>query len=130
MIRGIVYAFGLLVCSIVFIDCFGQLATGGLHTDEARGVSVQERQALIALFEATGGTHWKNRGGWLGHPGTECTWEGVGCQPSTHEPTTVTGPRLSENNLQGTIPKAAEQLMHLETLELSGNHLSGKAPEA
>lgn len=126
----ILYAIGLISCFLACTECFGQSATGVSHSREARGVSPKERQALVALYESTDGIHWKNHKGWLGDPGTECTWEGVECQHSFDEPTTVTSLNLSENNLRGTIPELTGQLTHLESLYIFGNRLSGKAPEA
>jgi hypothetical protein len=95
----------------------------------AKGISAQERQALVALYEATEGNHWKNHDGWLGPAGSECTWYGVQCEPSTTEPTTLIDLNLSENNLHGRIPEAIGQLVHLQTLFLFRNDLSGRLPE-
>jgi hypothetical protein len=108
--------------------CVGQTIPKPLHSREAQGVSPQERQGLVALYEATDGTHWKNRVGWLGVAGTECTWEGVRCKHGFDEPTTVTDLELSENNLGGTIPEAVGQLTNLETLYIFGNNISGMLP--
>ena len=38
-----------------------------------------EREALIALYNATDGDNWTCNDGWLGAPGTECSWYGVTC---------------------------------------------------
>lgn len=90
-------------------------------------VSEKERQALIALYRATDGDHWNHRDGWLGRPGTECNWHGVGCWSRIDEPG-VTNLDLSENNLVGRIPQAVGQLTHLTELRLWGNHISGQLP--
>jgi Leucine Rich Repeat (LRR) protein len=102
------------------------------HAGEAHGVSQQERQALIALFEATDGSHWKHHEGWLSGPGTECRWDGVSCKHGVLEPTTttVTALQLFENNLSGKIPEAVGQLANLEELYISGNKLSGLLPDS
>ena len=97
---------------------------------EAKGVSTEERQALIALYEGTNGTQWKHRVGWLGPPGTECSWHGVRCDIRFAETTVVTGLDLFENNLSGSVPRALRQLTHLEWLNLFDNHLTGKLPDA
>jgi hypothetical protein len=95
----------------------------------AQGVSREERQALVALYEATDGSHWTHRVGWLGPPGTECKWHGVVCGSSSGGPPVVTALDLSENNLVGAVPAAVGQLTHLEDLLLFGNRLSGRLPE-
>lgn len=69
----------------------------------AHGVSVKERDALVALYNATGGSHWKNRDGWNGPSGTECEWHGVSCLPPGGNGNaaiwTVRGLDLGENGL-------------------------------
>jgi hypothetical protein len=95
----------------------------------AQGVSADEREALLALFRATGGDHWTHRVGWLGPPGTECNWHGVSCDLRFEEPTTVTRLDLYSNNLSGPVPEELARLGHLEWLVLSDNHLSGRLPE-
>ena len=42
-------------------------------------VPASERQALLALFEATAGSQWTERAGWRGPAGSECQWTGVRC---------------------------------------------------
>ena len=145
MTSKVLYAFGLIACSLASTGCFGQSALGDSHTStqcpgqpatdvlsssESKRIPPQERQALIAIYEATDGTHWKDKNGWLGDPGSECTWKGVMCGSRLPGPTTVTSLTLSENNLRGAIPEAAGQLTHLENLDIYGNALSGKLPEA
>ncbi|MGO9095835.1 MAG: DUF6843 domain-containing protein [Bryobacteraceae bacterium] len=95
----------------------------------AQGVSREERQALVALYEATDGSHWTHRFGWPGPPGTECKWHGVVCGSSSGGPPAVTALDLADNNLVGAVPSAIGQLTHLEDLALYGNRLSGRLPE-
>lgn len=111
--------------------------------EERRGrISERERAALVALYEATQGDHWKKRAGWLGPPGTECGWEGVRCMPADVEQyadegvvacaqrlNVVTDLSLYENNLAGIIPAALADLTHLKELDLMGNNLTGPLPE-
>jgi hypothetical protein len=115
---------GFLACTAGLRQpCFGGPAS------TAKGISAQERQALVVLYEATEGNHWKKHEGWLGPEGSECTWYGVQCEPSATEPTTVIDLDLSENNLHGRIPEAIGRLVHLRTLFLFHNDLSGRLPE-
>lgn len=104
-------------------------APGSGNSEIARGVSRQEREALVALYEATNGTGWTHRVGWLGPPRTECSWHGVECELRAGATTSVTRLDLSENNLVGTVPGAVERLSLLEALYLFGNRLDGKLPE-
>lgn len=82
---------------------------------------VRDREALIALYDATDGANWNIT--WdLNQPMT--SWYGVtlsidGC---------VTQLDLSSNNLNGTIPPELEDLSNLEQLLLANNQLSGNIP--
>jgi Leucine-rich repeat (LRR) protein len=91
-----------------------------------------EREALIALFNSTGGDSWTNQTGWktlplhtdgFAMPGTEGSWEGI----------TVSGDRVTMiwlvyNNLTGTIPSQIGNLTNLTELHLGGNQLTGTIP--
>ena len=87
-----------------------------------------EREALIGLYEATGGEEWFVNDGWLGEPGTECDWYGVSCgDPRSEGIVTVTGVILRDNNLTGTLPNLAD-LSGTGIFDLSGNALEGPLP--
>jgi len=118
----------LMASFLVCAECF-ERGTSTQTSSFADGISAQERQALVELYEATDGNHWKNHDGWLGPAGTECSWHGVQCEPSATEPTTVVHLNLSENNLRGRVPEAIGQLVHLQTLLLLHNDFSGMLPE-
>jgi Leucine-rich repeat (LRR) protein len=85
-------------------------------------VSQQDRDGLIAFYNALGGSQWANKTGWLGPPGTECSWYGVTCDQAQ---TTVTGLSFSRNALSGAIPSDILKLIHLQTLSLKGDWLTG-----
>jgi len=84
-----------------------------------------ERNALIALYNSTGGATWSDNTGWLGAEGTECTWFGVSCSPSLGLVHTI---RLIDNQLSGVIPPELGNLSLLVTLNLSENELTGSIP--
>jgi len=86
-------------------------------------ISVEERAALVALYQATGGPGWVHHDGWLGPAGSECHWYGVQCGP------TVTGLDLADNGLTGRIPQELGGLKELTTLSLSHNAVKGPLPD-
>ena len=87
------------------------------------GPEVSERDALVALFDSTGGSDWINRDGWLSdtEPGN---WYGVDTDSDGH----VTRIVLNENNLVGSIPSEIGVLVHLSRLSLQRNGLTGEIP--
>jgi hypothetical protein len=91
-----------------------------------------ERDALIALYEATNGAEWLNRTNWrnagdteFNDPGTECTWFGVGCKA---DGTTVVSVSLDGNQLSGPMPPELSDLVNLQIIDLSVNQLTGSLP--
>lgn len=82
-----------------------------------------ERDALMALYNGTGGAAWNNNTNWLGAAGTECTWHGVGCGDGH-----VTSLGLFSNNLVGALPSELGDLGALVTVWLYSNHLNGAIP--
>jgi len=77
--------------------------------------------ALVALYNATGGSDWFNNTNWLTGPVN--TWYGV-----TISDAIVSGIHLPNNNLVGVIPPEIGNLSGLTYMILSGNELSGSIP--
>ena len=82
-----------------------------------------DRAALAALYNATGGTDWREDANWL-TDAPICKWHGI----FTDADGRVTFLALPGNSLTGKIPSALGELTSLVRLELRGNNLSGEIP--
>ncbi len=91
-------------------------------TDESTGSSL-DREALIALYESTGGEDWVNSSNWLSEKPV-ADWHGV----YTDHDGRVNAIALFDNGLAGPIPPEIENLTALTELHLSSNRLSGSIP--
>ena len=88
----------------------------------ASGSADTDREALVALYNATDGENWSNNYNWLSDaPLGE--WHGI----TTNDDGRVTELDLSLNDLSGKIPAELGSLSNLEILKL-GNDLSGEIP--
>ena len=82
-----------------------------------------DREALVALYNATGGPYWDRNDNWLSDvPISE--WEGV----TTDDNDSVTSLFLGDNQLSGEIPPELGNLSNLSELVLIDNQLSGEIP--
>ncbi|CAN0113723.1 unnamed protein product [Ectocarpus sp. 6 AP-2014] len=82
-----------------------------------------DRDALVALFHATGGDNWTRKSNWCTSAKLG-TWKGV----KVNEEGRVVELDLSDNNLRGTIPVELGKLGALRNLSLAWNKLSGPIP--
>ena len=82
-----------------------------------------DREALVALYNATNGENWFESDNWLSDapPGE---WYGV----TTNDDGRVIALVLDDNNLSGEIPAELGSLFYLKWLRLGGNGLSGEIP--
>lgn len=94
-----------LLCCFITIQSFAQT----LEND---------RLALVAFYQATGGDGWFDKTGWVvpGNPGDNpCGWYGVTCEGGR-----VTRFVMEQNDPYGAIPPAIGGLTALKHLDLSG----------
>ena len=85
--------------------------------------SAADRDALVALYNATGGADWTNNTNWLTNAPMG-QWYGV----TTDSQGRVTKLNLTSNQLKGAIPPELANLTNLELLALGGNELTGTIP--
>ena len=84
-------------------------------------IQAADYDALVELYNATGGPAWKDRRGWL-NPHARA-WHGV-----TLSGGRVTSLALGSNRLTGSIPASIGKLTGLNLLYLGNNNLGGKIP--
>lgn len=89
-----------------------------------------EKDALRALYDNTGGANWTNKTGWdfntpvtTWNSTTKTGWYGVYVIDGH-----VTSVVISNNNLTGQIPKEIGQLKYLQLLHFNSNKLTGNIP--
>ena len=84
-----------------------------------------DREALVALYNATDGPNWNSNNNWLSDV-LISEWEGV----TTDDNGRVTGLSLFNNQLSGEIPPELGNLANLTRLLLGENRLSGCVPSS
>ena len=84
---------------------------------------LSDREALISFYHKTNGPEWSNSTNWLTDEPLDA-WYGV----DTDSNGEVSGLKLGDNNLEGSIPRELGQLGRLQSLQLFGNRLMGPIP--
>ena len=100
-----------------------ELRGGNLSLCPEESTSETDREALIALYNATDGENWRDSENWLTDAPLE-EWARV----TTDERGRVTVLELTDNGLKGKIPPELGSLAKLMVLALEGNRLSGEIP--
>jgi Leucine-rich repeat (LRR) protein len=112
------------VCWPFYFRKFPALVLLTLSANAAAAIPQAERDALLALYNSTGGAQWEHNLGWNGPPGTECDWDSVVCDSTG---ATVIELHLSYNNMTGTLPSLSA-LGNLQFFDVNDNTLSGSLP--
>ncbi|OQX13284.1 MAG: hypothetical protein BWK80_42985 [Desulfobacteraceae bacterium IS3] len=113
---GIMKRKGLVVMTVALLAVVWM----GMVAEVYAAVPSEERNALIDLYNNTGGASWTNNNNWKPTDSSSdcCEWYGVVCDTAGAN---ATGIDLSNNNLTGQIPSSIENFTELTTLNLSGN---------
>ncbi|WP_435413615.1 T9SS type A sorting domain-containing protein, partial [Psychroserpens mesophilus] len=83
-----------------------------------------ERQALVDLYNATGGPLWTSSDNWLSNDSPLNDWEGIRVEDGH-----ISRVILSNRNLTGQIPNSILNLQFVELISLGFNKLSGLIPD-
>ena len=86
-------------------------------------VHAGDRDALVALYNATGGSDWTRNDNWLSDESLD-DWYGIVVSSAGR----VTGLHLRRNGLAGALPAALGDLSELRSLQLHDNELTGSIP--
>ena len=87
-------------------------------------LATADREALVALYDSTGGVYWEKNDNWLtDEPGSK--WHGV----TTDREGYVTVLDLRDNRLSGELPPEFGNLSRLRELRLRDNRLNGEIPQ-
>lgn len=141
----------LLICLLftVAVTSSTQDAPQAFDCNTATGITIGDCNALVDLYNSTGGNTWQYKDGWLVDT-APCNWYGVYCGPEMEFafndgvcpdvsfiglPTDrvaavcMEGEELTGNNMVGTVPGSFAQLTELRELWFGGNiDLKGLEP--
>ena len=94
----------------------GSIECGAIADDPTLG---GDQKILEEIYYAAGGAQWTNSDGWTTDTDV-CNWYGVSCDGNGG----VTALKLSENNLEGSIPTSVFRLSALTELDLQSNDIA------
>jgi PKD repeat protein len=89
-------------------------------------IIIEERDALVDLYNTTQGYQWTWQTNWLNVPGDEHLWYGVIVPFESHH---VIGLELADNQLNGFLPNSLGQLSYLQEINMSQNAIWGALPD-
>ncbi|CBN73944.1 Two component regulator three Y domain protein/ leucine rich repeat-containing protein [Ectocarpus siliculosus] len=85
----------------------------------------QDREALLTLYNATGGSEWTDNDGWATNSSDMSSWYGLSINETGSYVSRVS---LGKNNLQGDLPPEIGNLTAVEDMYLGINSLTGPIP--
>lgn len=97
-----------------------------LELEDAQSTGDPERDALIALYNATDGDHWTNNTNWCSDKPLD-EWYGISTMYDG-KAQKVSYISLNNNNLSGNIPDEIGNLKQLTNLSMCWNNLTGELP--
>ena len=116
-------AIARFLVAVVAVAAMALASADGTGLAQAQTNTATDRDALVALYNATDGANWAIKTTWLSNePLGE--WHGV----TTDSDGRVTHLDLSSNQLSGEIPAELGNLTNLEWLNLQSNQLTGEIP--
>ena len=80
----------------------------------------RDKTALLEFFAATNGANWTASANWSSANTVSASWSGVEVTGGR-----VTGLRLPNNNIVGSVPESFADLTGLTVIDLSGNEING-----
>jgi len=111
-----------------FLRIFFLLAIISLTPMGASAVLPQsEKDALVSLYNATGGASWTDQANWNTGDPWDNNWYGITCNVGN---TSVVEIDLYNNNLSGTLPSDLDDLTSLTALSLWSNSIGGTIPSS
>ena len=134
-VEGAVFTWSSSDASVAMVDASGlvrgiaegraMIAAASGQASGTAGITVEnpDRQALVALYNATDGPNWQRSDNWL-TDAPLAEWEGVSVAYDGRVRSLI----LSENGLSGPIPPAVANLSRLDNLFLFFNALTGGIP--
>ncbi|RKZ50522.1 MAG: hypothetical protein DRR00_15010 [Candidatus Parabeggiatoa sp. nov. 3] len=110
--------------SVLSTEVSVTLSGGTLCTAQTDIQQQNQCEALVALYNSTGGANWSDSAtnNWMSTEISPCNWAGITCVNQQ-----VTEIVRSNQNLKGSLPDLSA-LIGLQVLDLAGNNLNGEIP--